>query len=111
MLDTSLVKNCEPTRVTGWLFDSSNGNPQVCIANETHSKMTTGNHEVFNAGKPLPKLENVEELKTALVEAGVLLISRSSIHPESSERILKVLPSLYSDPLLQPLELCRGGQE
>ncbi|KLU90687.1 hypothetical protein MAPG_10539 [Magnaporthiopsis poae ATCC 64411] len=25
MLDTSLVKNCEPTRVTGWSFGSSNG--------------------------------------------------------------------------------------
>ncbi len=54
MLDTSLVKNCEPTRVTGWSFDSSNGNPQVCIANETHSKMTTGNHEVFMQASPYP---------------------------------------------------------
>ncbi len=69
MLGTSLVKNCEPTRVTGWSFGSSNGNPRACMANETHSKMTTGNHKVFNAGKPLPKLENVEQLKAALVEA------------------------------------------
>jgi hypothetical protein len=72
MLDTSLVKNCEPTRVTGWSFDSSNGIPRACMANETHSKMTSGNHKVFYADKPLPKLENVEELKAALVEAGVL---------------------------------------
>ncbi len=72
MLDTSLIKNCEPTRVTGWLFSSSNGSPRAFMANETYSKMTTGNHEVFNAGKPLPKLENVEELKAALVKAGVL---------------------------------------
>lgn len=72
MLDNSLIKNCEPTRITGWAFESCDGNPRTCMANETHSKMTTGNHKVFNAGKPLPKLENVEDLKAALVEAGVM---------------------------------------
>lgn len=54
MLDTSLVKNCQPTRVTGWTFETSNGSPRVCQSNETHSKMTSGNHKIFNAGKPLP---------------------------------------------------------
>ncbi|KAI0402783.1 hypothetical protein F4802DRAFT_608487 [Xylaria palmicola] len=72
MLDTSLVKNCQPTRITGWTFELSNGQPRVCQANETHSKMTSGNHKVFNAGKPLPKLENVDDLKAALIEAGVM---------------------------------------
>ena len=27
VLDTALVKNCQPTRVTGWMFESSNGQP------------------------------------------------------------------------------------
>ncbi|EPE04349.1 hypothetical protein F503_01353 [Ophiostoma piceae UAMH 11346] len=49
-----------------------NSRPRACMANETHLKMTTGNHKVFNTGKPLPKLENVEELKASLVEAGVM---------------------------------------
>ncbi|KAG6356057.1 hypothetical protein INS49_015442 [Diaporthe citri] len=56
MLDTSFVKNCQPTRITGWTFESFDGSPRVCQSNETHSKMTSGNHKVFNAGKPLPKL-------------------------------------------------------
>lgn len=34
--------------------------------------MTTGNHKVFNTGKPHPKLENVNDLKAAPIEAGVL---------------------------------------
>ena len=72
MLGTSLVKNCQSTRVTSWKFESSNAQPRVCQANETHSKMTSGNHRVFNAGKPLPKLENVDNPKAALIEAGVM---------------------------------------
>ncbi|KAI1200081.1 hypothetical protein F5X97DRAFT_321834 [Nemania serpens] len=72
MLDSSVVKNTIPTRITGWSFESTNGTPRVCQSNETHSGMTSGNHKVFNAGKPHPKLENVEDLKAALVEAGVL---------------------------------------
>ncbi|KAK0721882.1 hypothetical protein B0T26DRAFT_850133 [Lasiosphaeria miniovina] len=72
MLDTSLVKNCRPARVTGWTFESVNGQPRVCQANETHTAMVKGNHKVFNAGKPHPKLENVDELKAALVGAGVI---------------------------------------
>ncbi|KAK3683016.1 hypothetical protein B0T22DRAFT_502141 [Podospora appendiculata] len=61
MLDNSVIKNCELTRITGWSFESCDGIP-----------MTSENHKVFNAGKPLPKLENVEDLKAALVEAGVM---------------------------------------
>ncbi|KAK3375783.1 hypothetical protein B0T24DRAFT_718300 [Lasiosphaeria ovina] len=72
MLDTSLVKNCQPTRVTGWTFESSNGQPRVCQPNKTHASMTSGNHKVYNADKPLPKLENVDDLKAALVEADVM---------------------------------------
>ncbi|KND86528.1 hypothetical protein TOPH_08822 [Tolypocladium ophioglossoides CBS 100239] len=72
MLDTSLVKNCRLTRVTGWTFESCNGGPRVCMSNERHAAQTTGNHRVFNAGKPLPKLENVDDLKDALIEAGVM---------------------------------------
>ncbi len=72
MLDTSVIKNCHPTRITGWTFELVGGNPRVCQANEKHSGITIGNHKVFNAERPLPKLENVDDLKTALVEAGVL---------------------------------------
>ncbi|KAL4934918.1 hypothetical protein BDV06DRAFT_144387 [Aspergillus oleicola] len=72
MLDSSCVKNTRPSRITGWRFESVNGNPRVCTANETHAEMTSGNHKVFNAGKPLPRLENVEALKAALTMAGVL---------------------------------------
>jgi len=67
MLDNSLIKNCEPARITGWSFESCDGNPRTYMTNETDSKITTGNHKVFNTGKPLPKLENVEDLKAALV--------------------------------------------
>lgn len=72
MLDSSIVKNAVTSRITGWRFKSINGSPRVCTSGEVHSKMTSGNHKVFNAGKPLPKLDNVEELKVALTEAGVL---------------------------------------
>lgn len=72
MVDSLSVKNTVPTRITGWKFETSDGNPRVCASNETHAKINTGNHRVFNAGKPIPKLENVEDLKAALAMAGVL---------------------------------------
>lgn len=72
MLETSIIKNATPYRITGWRFESRNGEPRVCAANETHSGMTSGNHKVFNAGKPIPKLENVDDLRIALVQAGLL---------------------------------------
>ncbi|KAK0712612.1 hypothetical protein B0T26DRAFT_752828 [Lasiosphaeria miniovina] len=72
MLDTSLVKNCRLARVTGWTFETVNGQPRVYQANETHTAMVKGNHKVFNAGKPHPKLENVDDLKAALFRAGVI---------------------------------------
>jgi hypothetical protein len=34
--------------------------------------MTSGSHKVFNAGKPEPILDNVDELKKALADVGVL---------------------------------------
>lgn len=42
------------TRITGWKFEATGGSPRVCSANETHAVMTSGNHNVFNAEKPLP---------------------------------------------------------
>ncbi|RXG41355.1 hypothetical protein VDGE_30439 [Verticillium dahliae] len=72
MLGNSIVKGCRPTRVTGWTFESSDGKPRVCQSNETHAEMSSGNHKVFNSGKPLPKLENVDDIKAVLVEAGVM---------------------------------------
>ncbi|KAL6696647.1 hypothetical protein J3F84DRAFT_347690 [Trichoderma pleuroticola] len=72
MLDSSVVKGCTPTRITGWKFEANHGNPRVCQANEAHAKLVTGNHKVYNAGKPLPKLESVDDLKMALADAGVI---------------------------------------
>ncbi|PPJ52943.1 hypothetical protein CBER1_11654 [Cercospora berteroae] len=72
MLESSQSHGVQSTRITGWRFESVDGRPRVCAANETHSKMTSGSHKVFNAGKPLPKLENVEDLKNALLDVGVL---------------------------------------
>lgn len=72
MIQSDVLKGCSPSRVTGWRFENGPEGPRACQANETHSKMTTGNHKVFNAGKPLPKLETIDNLKTALLAVGVL---------------------------------------
>jgi len=72
MLDASKMQGCKPTRITGWKFEVRNGEPQVCQANETHSEMTSGNHKVFNAGKPEPRLDSVRDLKEALIDVGVI---------------------------------------
>ncbi|KAI1413029.1 hypothetical protein F5Y13DRAFT_40654 [Hypoxylon sp. FL1857] len=72
MLDSSVIKGCSPSRVTGWKFEAEHGNARVRQANETHATMTSGNHKVFNAGKPHPKLDSVEDLKLALSGAGVI---------------------------------------
>lgn len=34
--------------------------------------MTSGSRKVFNAGKPLPTLESVDDLEAALVETGIM---------------------------------------
>ncbi|GAP86858.2 hypothetical protein SAMD00023353_2100080 [Rosellinia necatrix] len=72
MLQAADIKNCEPFRVTGWRFEASPYGPRACQANEVHQRMNSGNHKVFNAGKPHPKLENVDDLKAALAEARVV---------------------------------------
>ena len=72
MLDAAVVRGCSPTRVTGWRFEAWAGQPRVCQTNETHAEMTSGNHKVFNAGKPQPKLSDIDDLKKALVDVGVL---------------------------------------
>ncbi|KAK0610656.1 hypothetical protein B0T17DRAFT_500526, partial [Bombardia bombarda] len=72
MLDSSVVKGCEPYRTTGWQFEVEHGSPLVCTKDEKHAKMTSGNHKVFDAGRLRPKLETIDELKVALAEAGVL---------------------------------------
>ena len=72
MLDAAVVRGCSPTRITGWRFEARDGQPRVYQSNDTHSEMTSGNHKVFNAGKPQPKLSDVDDLKKALVDVGVL---------------------------------------
>jgi hypothetical protein len=72
MLDAAVERRCLPTRIIGWRFKTRGGQPRVCQANETHSKMTSGNNKVFNAGKPLPKLNDVGDLKKALIGVEIL---------------------------------------
>ncbi|KAL6364214.1 hypothetical protein LRP88_02130 [Fusarium phalaenopsidis] len=72
MLDNSVIKGCTPYRITGWNFEVAHGNPRVCSSRELHAKRSGNNHEVYNAGKPLPKLENVEDLKLALAGEGII---------------------------------------
>ncbi|KAH8161206.1 hypothetical protein CIB48_g7050 [Xylaria polymorpha] len=72
MLQVADIKNCESFRVTGWRFEVGPNDPRACQANEVHQKMNSGNHKVFNAGKPYPKLENVDDLMVALAKAKVV---------------------------------------
>lgn len=72
MLDETAVYGCSASRQTGWMFELKDGKPRVCAANETHAKKTSGNHQVFNAGKAQPKLASVADLKEALVTAVIL---------------------------------------
>jgi hypothetical protein len=72
MLDAAVVRGCLLTWITGWRFEARDRQPRVCQANESHAEMTSGNHKVFNARKPQPKLSNVDDLKKALVNMDVL---------------------------------------
>ena len=72
MLDETAIHGCSASRQTGWMFELKDGEPRVCAANETHAKKTSGNHQVFNAGKAQPKLASVADLKEALVTAEIL---------------------------------------
>jgi hypothetical protein len=71
MLDISNLNGCVPSRQTGWKFKLQNGEPRVCKPNETHGRHANG-HDVFNAGAPHPKLETFQDVKNALVNAGIL---------------------------------------
>lgn len=71
-LDAAVVRGCSPTRITGWRFEVRDGQPRVRQANETHGEKTSSNHQVFNTGKPQPKLSDVNDLKKALVDVDVL---------------------------------------
>ncbi|KAJ5469222.1 hypothetical protein N7539_008840 [Penicillium diatomitis] len=77
MLESTFVKNTVPTSIAVWKFEVRGGRPRVCSANETHAVMTSGNHKLFNAGKPLPKLDSVDDLKAALAVVGVLALAYS----------------------------------
>ncbi len=73
MLDGSVLNGCVPTRQTGWKFESEDGEPRVCQANESHGQTATG-HDTYNKGDPHPRLETFQDLKHALVEAGILCV-------------------------------------
>lgn len=72
MLDEAAVRGYSASRQTGWKFELKDGESRVCAANKTHAKKTSGNHQVFNAGKPQPKLASIADLKEALVRAKIL---------------------------------------
>ncbi|CEO58412.1 hypothetical protein PMG11_03139 [Penicillium brasilianum] len=72
MLNSTCIKNTVPTRITGWKFESVNGKARVCTANETHAATVKGVHQIFRAGKPHFMIENTDDLKAALAEAGVI---------------------------------------
>jgi len=71
MLDISVLNGCVPTRQTGWKFESENGELRVCKSDETHGRHANG-HDIYNEGTPHPKLETFQDVKNALVEAGIL---------------------------------------
>lgn len=71
MLEASDLNGWVSTRQTGWKFETKNGQPRVCQANETHGQTRTG-HEVYNKGDAHPRLETFQDLKYALAEAGIL---------------------------------------
>lgn len=71
MLDSSDLNGCIPTRQTGWKFESEDGEPRVCKSNETHGRHGDG-HDIYNEGASHPKLETFQDVKNALVEAGIL---------------------------------------
>lgn len=73
MLDVSNLNGCVPTRRTGWKFEVENGEPRVCQANETHGRTAT-THEIYNKGDPHPRLEDFQDLKNALGEAGIMCV-------------------------------------
>jgi hypothetical protein len=70
MLDASDLKGCVSTRQTGWKFETENGEPRVCQANETHGQTRTG-HEIYNKGDAHPQLETFQDLIYALGAAGI----------------------------------------
>lgn len=72
MLDAAVARRSSPTRTSGWRLEARDGQPRVCASNEVHSRVTSGNHRDFNAGKPLPKIADVHELKRSLTDVGIL---------------------------------------
>lgn len=71
MLNVTDLSGCAATRQTGWKFEDESGEPRVCKPNESHGRHANG-HDVFNEGAPYPRLETFQDVKNALVEAGIL---------------------------------------
>ncbi|EFY94595.1 hypothetical protein X797_011323 [Metarhizium robertsii] len=74
MLDVSNLNGCVPSRQTGWKFELDNGEPRVCTANEMHGTHENG-HKIYNEGAPYPKLATFQDVKNALVKAGILSVA------------------------------------
>lgn len=71
MLDVLDLNRCVLTRQTGQKFKVKNNELRVCKLYKTHSQ-NTNRHDVFNKGAPYPKLETFQDVKNALVKAGIL---------------------------------------
>lgn len=55
ILQADAVKNCKPTRVTGWKFKVGPDYLHVCQDIETHSSMTSGNPQGRKRRQATPK--------------------------------------------------------
>lgn len=72
LLESTFVKNTAPTRITGWKFEAAGGSRVFALQMKPMPVMTSGNHKIFNIGKPLPNLENIDDLKAALAMVRVI---------------------------------------
>ena len=79
ILDQGTVKSSatahRPELPVGGL--TRDGQPHACPANEMHSEMTSGNHKAFNAGKPQPKLSDVNDLKKVFSDHSAVLLTKA----------------------------------
>jgi hypothetical protein len=73
MLEELNLKGCTSSTQTGWRFKLENGEPRACTATESHGTYANG-HKIYNEGTPLPKLATFQDVKSALVNAGVLYV-------------------------------------
>jgi len=73
MLDISALKDCVPTKQTGWKFEEENGNPRVCKGNEIHGTYKD-KHIIYNEGVAHSKPETCQDIINDFVKSGILVV-------------------------------------